>query len=132
LYAVVNEEQLEMIGWPALVRTVDRAVADADAAVVVTANYGEAGALDWYGSDVPVVSGHNGYAAWGPPQDVAGPAVLVGYWRAPDWAVACREVARVDNGVDADNEEQGAPVLVCAGPRGTWADQWDEVSHLDA
>ena len=67
VYPEINDDQAEMIGWPALVDAVGRAVADSGAALVVTANYGEAGALEWYGSDVPVFSGHNGYAAWGPP-----------------------------------------------------------------
>lgn len=132
VYAELNDDQLEMIGWPALVATVGDAVDEHDAALVVTANYGEAGALDWYGSDVPVFSGHNGYAAWGPPSGVAGPVVLVGYEGAPDWAVGCRPVAEVDNGADVDNEEQGALVQVCDGPRGSWAEVWDRVTHLDA
>ena len=122
-----------MIGWPALVAAVDQAVADSGAALVVTANYGEAGALEWYGSDVPVFSGHNGYAAWGPPSaDLTGPVVLVGYEGAPGWVDGCRPVASVDNGVGVDNEEQDGTVQVCAGPRGSWADVWDEVSRLRA
>ena len=93
------------------------------------ANYGEAGALEWYGSDVPVFSGHNGYAAWGPPAGVlTGPVVLVGYEGAPDWAVGCRTVARVDNGVDVDNEEQGGIVQVCDGPRARGPTVWAEVT----
>ncbi|KQR08243.1 glycosyltransferase family 39 protein [Cellulomonas sp. Leaf334] len=133
VYPELNDDQAEMIGWPELVEAVGRAVADSGAALVVTANYGEAGALEWYGSDVPVFSGHNGYAAWGPPgPDLAGPVVLVGYGDAPGWAVGCREVGRVDNGVDVDNEEQGGLVQVCDGPRGSWADVWDEVSRLSA
>lgn len=133
VYPELNDDQAEMIGWPALAAAVDRAVADSGAELVVTRNYGEAGALEWYGSDAPVFSGHNGYAAWGPPAtDLTGPVVLVGYEAAPDWAVGCRDVGRVDNGVDVDNEEQGGLVQVCDGPQGSWADVWDEVSHLDA
>jgi hypothetical protein len=133
VYPELNDDQAEMIGWPALVAAVDQAVSDSGAELVVTANYGEAGALEWYGSDVPVFSGHNGYAAWGPPPEaLTGPVVLVGYDGAPGWAVGCRPVGSVDNGVDVDNEEQGGTVQVCAGPRGTWADVWDEVRRLAA
>jgi 4-amino-4-deoxy-L-arabinose transferase-like glycosyltransferase len=131
-YAELNDDQLEMIGWPSFVATVRDAVADDNATLVVTGNYGEAGALEWYGSDVPVFSGHNGYAAWGPPTGQAGPFVLVGYDAAPDWAVGCRSVATVDNGLDVDNEEQGGLVQVCDAPRGSWAEVWDQVTHLDA
>jgi len=132
-YPELNDDQAEMIGWPALVGTVNQVVADSGAALVVTANYGEAGALEWYGSDVPVFSGHNGYAQWGPPSaDLVGPVVIVGYGWAPDWAVGCAVAGQVDNGVGVDNEEQGGLVLVCDGPRGTWDAVWDEVSHLSA
>jgi hypothetical protein len=131
-FAEIDDNQLETIGWPELVSTVNQAVDETGAELVVTANYGEAGALQWYGADVPVFSGHNGYAAWGPPTDADGPVVLVGYEVAPAWAVGCRTVAHVDNGVDAENEEQGGAVLVCEGPRGTWAEVWPTVSHLDA
>ena len=36
-------------------------------AVVFTRNYGEAGALEWYGLGRPVFSGHNAFGDWGPP-----------------------------------------------------------------
>jgi hypothetical protein len=38
----------------------------------------------------------------------------------------------ISNNEGADNEERGAPVWVCAGPRGSWAVQWPGLSHLDA
>ncbi|MGC5168405.1 glycosyltransferase family 39 protein [Luteimicrobium sp. DT211] len=131
-YAGINEDAAEMIGWPAFVRTVDDAARASGAVAVVAQNYGEAGALDWYGSPAPVFSGHNGYADWGHPVGSAGPFVLVGYDTAPAWAEGCRTVAHVDNGEDVDNEEQGGPVMVCAAPTGPWASVWPQVRHLDA
>ncbi|MGY4645370.1 glycosyltransferase family 39 protein [Cellulomonas sp. URHB0016] len=131
-FADVNEDQAETIGWPRLVETVDKAVSSSGAALVVTENYGEAGALEFYGSPVPVLSGHNGYADWGPPPSDDGPVVLVGFDAAPAWVVGCEQVATVDDGVDVDNEEQGARVWACAGPRGSWAEVWDEVRRLSA
>lgn len=131
-FADINEDQVEMIGWPQLVATVDDAVAASGATHVVTGNYGEAGALEWYGLDVPVYSGHNGYAAWGPPAGSDGPFVLVGYDGAPAWAVGCEVVATVDNGFGVDNEEQDGVVQVCDGPNGTWSSVWPQVTHLSA
>lgn len=129
----IDEGQAEMIGWPGLVDTVNAAVADSGAELVVTANYGEAGALEWYGSPVPVYSGHNGFGEWGPPPDAAtGPFVLVGYWTAPDWATGCEVVARIDNGYDLANEEQDGPVLACTGTTGPWREVWAQVVHLSA
>ena len=131
-FADINEDQAEMIGWPAFVATVRSAAASSGATLAVAENYGEAGALEWYGLDVPVYSGHNGFAAWGPPPGTDGPFVLVGYDDAPAWAVGCRVVAHIDNGVDVDNEEQGGVVQVCDAPAGTWKSVWPEVSHLSA
>lgn len=129
-YADVVEDQLEMAGWPELVSTVDAVVEDSGAALVVTGNYGEAGALEFYGSDVPVHSGHNGYGDWGPPPTADGPVVLVGMGTDPGWATGCRHAATIDTGLG--NEEDGVAVLVCDGPRGSWAEVWDEVRHLSA
>jgi hypothetical protein len=131
-YSGINEDGAEMIGWPAFARTVDDAARGSGATAVVTANYGEAGALDWYGSSAPVYSGHNGYADWGHPEGSAGPFVLVGYDAVPSWAVGCRVVAHVDDGTGVDNEEQGVAVRVCERPAGSWASVWPQVRHLDA
>lgn len=129
----ISEDQAEMIGWPALVATVHDAVEGSGAELVVTGNYGEAGALEFYGSSAPVYSGHNGFADWGPPPEaLAGPVVVIGWGTDPEWAQGCREVARVDNGLGVENEEQGGAVLVCDGPRGTWAEAWEQVRHLSA
>ncbi|WP_129336588.1 glycosyltransferase family 39 protein [Cellulomonas endophytica] len=129
----VVEEGGQMIGWPEVVATVREVVDDSGAVLVVTANYGEAGALEWYGIDVPVHSGHNGYAAWGPPPDApAGPVVLVGFREVPAWARGCRTVATLDNAAGVDNEERGRPVAVCSGPAGTWAEVWPRVRRLAA
>ena len=81
-YPALNEDGLETIGWPSVVDTVrgvldDLPPADRRTAVVVTQNYGQAGALLRYGVDAPVFSGHNGFGDWGPPTS-DGPVVYVG------------------------------------------------------
>ena len=43
----------------------------------------------------------------------------------------CVVKARLDNGVDVDNEEQGLPVAVCTGPKASWAVLWPRLHHLD-
>lgn len=130
----LNEDAGETVGWPALVDLVAGAAA-ADEVVLLTENYGQAGALDYYGPArglPPAFSGHNGYAAWGPPLERALPVVVVGFSaRQRDaWLTGCRLVGRVDNGLDVDNEEQGRPVHRCDGHRGTWAALWPEVRRL--
>jgi hypothetical protein len=99
--------------------------------VVVTQNYGEAGASDWYGVGLPVYSGHNGFGDWGPPPEDAGPVVWIGF-AAPDadQLTGCQRAATLQTGVD--NEEDGNGVWVCDGPAGSWAQAWPHLRHLDA
>lgn len=138
----VNYDAGETVGWPRLVTTVTDVVAalpagDRAGAVVLTENYGEAGALSRArraGAALPPVhSGHNGYWRWGPPEERAAPVVAVGF--RDDAALAglltgCRTVARLDDGVGLDNDEQGAPVRVCSGPARSWAQVWPEAERL--
>jgi len=104
--------------------------------VIVTANYGEAGALERYGParGLPLpYSGHNGFARWRVPAGAAGPVVVVGY-RNPAvlgrFFASCQQRATVDNGLDLDTEEQGMPVWVCGAPVKPWAQLWPELTHL--
>ena len=129
-YAAVGEDQGNTIGWPAVVASVRQAVDESGAAIVLTSNYGEAGAAEWYGVGAPVFSGHNGFARWGPPPEGAGPVVVVGFEETAGRLEGCREVDRIDVGVD--NEEQGKTVLVCDGPVGGWAAVWPQLVRLAA
>jgi 4-amino-4-deoxy-L-arabinose transferase-like glycosyltransferase len=134
-YPAIDQDQLETIGWPELVDTVRTALEPLPgSAVVLTGNYGEAGALEWYGVNAPVHSGHNGWGDWGPPPDGAAPVVLVGYGeraveRNFDGCTSAGTVPTVDG---ADNDEAGGTVWVCDGPRLPWSRVWSRLVHLDA
>jgi 4-amino-4-deoxy-L-arabinose transferase-like glycosyltransferase len=134
----VNEDVGETIGWPRLARTVARVVRrlpDPGRTVILTQNYGEAGAIDRYGPALglpPAYSGHNAYADWGPPPDDRAAVVAVGL---PPRDVAaqlrdCRLAARIDDRAGVDNEEQGRAVVVCRAPRHPWSRQWPTLRHL--
>jgi hypothetical protein len=136
----IGEEQRETIGWPEFVAAVDTAwkqlpAADRDRAVILTENYGEAGALEWYGERLGlprVYSGHNAYGSWGPPPESRGPVVVVGYGTTgPPGLSGCRVAARVENRAGADNEEQGGAVIVCP-PPSSWQAVWPRIMHLSA
>jgi hypothetical protein len=136
-YADAGEDQRETVGWPAYTDEVRRAVdgltpAQRRTAVVFTQNYGEAGAAEWYAVGVPVYSGHNGWRDWGPPPESASPVVVVGGLAVDRFFTGCRLATRLDNHLDLDAEEQGAPVHVCDGPIGSWRQQWPRLSHYDA
>ena len=138
--ADLNEDAIETVGWPELVRTVAEVYgglspAERATAVVFTGNYGEAGAIDRYGPELGLpdaYSGHNAYARFGTPPAAAGPVIVLGY-RDPSVSFeGCRATATIDNGVELENEEQGGTVFVCDGPRQPWAEIWPVLAHLDA
>lgn len=137
----VNYDAGETIGWPAFadsVAAVHRGLpaAERDRAVVLTGNYGEAGALARYGParGLPrAYSGHNSMAGFGRPPADADVVIAVG-WSRPDqlrrWFTEVTEVGRVDQRVDVDNDENGGPIFLGRGLRRPWADIWDgEVRH---
>jgi hypothetical protein len=138
--ADLNEDAIETVGWPELVRTVGGVFEGLTpeqraTAVVFTGNYGEAGAVDRYGGALGLpraYSGHNAYARFGMPPDTAGPVIVLGYDDPSVDFLGCKDAATIDNGVGLDNEEQGGTVFVCERPRESWSAMWDELRHLDA
>ena len=138
--ADANEDAIETVGWPAFVRTVaevHRGLSEDEraTAVVFAGNYGEAGAVDRYGPALGLpraYSGHNAYARFGIPPGSAGPVIVLGYGDPSGDFTGCRAAARIDNGVELENEEQGGTVFVCERPRLPWRELWPVLSHLDA
>ncbi len=132
----LNEDAAETVGWPRLVATVAEAHEQAGSrAVLLTENYGEAGAIDRYGPahGLPRAhSGHNGYADWGPPPEQDLPVVAVGFPAAElaGWFGDCQLAAVLDNGLDVDNEEQGQPVHLCTQRRSAWSLLWPDIRRL--
>lgn len=123
----------ETVGWPAFAATVGGvARAQPPGTVVLAANYGEAGALQRFAPDLAVYSGHNSYADWGTPPPGADRVVAVGYGRPAleRWFGSVEPVARIDNGVGLENEEQGGTVWVAGAPRRPWPDLWAEIRRV--
>lgn len=134
----VNGDVGETIGWPELARTV-ATVADRQPGgrepVILTANYGEAGAIDHYGPGLGLphaYSGHNAYWDWGPPPDGASPVITVGLDRGfvERKLRGCALASRVENDAGIDNDEARAPVFSCDGPRPAWSREWSSLRHL--
>jgi len=64
---------------------------------------------------------------------VAGPVIVVAWDRREyltGYFVDCAEPARIDNGVDLDNEEQGGPLWTCRAPAKPWRELWPDLRHL--
>jgi hypothetical protein len=132
----VNLLAQDSVGWPAYVRQVTDvydALPERAHAAVFTSNYGEAGALHQQRPEVPVYSAQNAlYEQARPPASVTTLVVVGGqYPEVRTLFDRCTVRARLDNGVDVDNEEQGLPVAVCTGPTAGWDVLWPRLHHLD-
>ncbi|MFF2922139.1 ArnT family glycosyltransferase [Streptomyces celluloflavus] len=131
---------LETVGWPRMVQQTERAYRalpeeDRSRAVLLTENFGEAGALDRYGHGLPAVySGHNELYHWGPPPQRAKVVVAVGIDRSRLTAdfTSCKTVDHLDNRLGIDNPEQGVPITVCHGPKKPWRALWPAYRHYNA
>ncbi|MET9023204.1 glycosyltransferase family 39 protein [Actinopolymorpha sp. NPDC004070] len=138
--ADANQVVADQIGWPEYVRQIADVyrglpAADASRAVIVTANYGEAGALDRFGTGLPPVhSAHNALWFLGRPAEDRTVVILVGFADAGPrlaWFGSCRVAARLDNGVGIPNEEQSNDVKVCHDPVRPWSQLWPDLRHYD-
>ena len=128
----------DQVGWPEYVAQVAKVASGArdPDAVVITSNYGEAGAIARYGPALGLpapYSGQNDLGTRPGPPEGTRTVVFVG-WQAMDVTdefASCEVVTRLDNGVDVPNEEQGAPVSLCRDPRLPWSELWPRLAHLD-
>ncbi len=134
-----NEDVGETIGWPEFVGTVagvsQTVPAGSPDPVIVTWNYGQAGAIDRFGPALGlpgVFSGHNGYWQWGPPPSGSGPVLAVGFPRMQleRRFSGCRPAGRVDTPEGVDNEEDGTLLALCAGPAEPWDRLWPRLKRL--
>nr|WP_042193716.1 glycosyltransferase family 39 protein [Kibdelosporangium sp. MJ126-NF4]CEL20869.1 Dolichyl-phosphate-mannose-protein mannosyltransferase family [Kibdelosporangium sp. MJ126-NF4]CTQ98326.1 Dolichyl-phosphate-mannose-protein mannosyltransferase family [Kibdelosporangium sp. MJ126-NF4] len=134
IVVALNGDVGEMIGWPEFAQTVAdvrRTLPTDKPVVIVTRNYGQAGAIDRYGPALGLpqaYSGHNAYSSWGPPPDSDSPVIAIGRGLAP-YLRDCRTAAQIRNRAGIENNEWETPVLVCAGPRLPWSQQWTAMRH---
>lgn len=142
----VNPDSAETVGWDGYVHTVAEVARSIPAArrpttVIITSNYGEAGALARArrlatpdGRELPpVYSGHNGFGLWGPPPSPTNTVIMVGEQQPGDlrrWFANCRTVTHLRSPDGVDNQEAGAPVRICTGPSRPWPELWPEFRHL--
>lgn len=129
----VNYDAGETIGWPRYVEQI--AAVHPPGVPILTANYGEAGAIERFGPEhgLPTPhSGHNAYWWWGPPPDTATEVLTVGLDRdrLADLCAVVEPLGTLDNGLDIDNDEQGAPLSLCRDPRQPWSQLWPQLRSL--
>lgn len=133
----VNYDLGEQVGWDELVAAVAVEHTEEPAGVVLTQNYGQAGALDRAhraGADLPpVASGHNGY--WWRSRPAAGSAPVLVVTRADADRLGrdlrgCERRASVTNSDGVDNDEDGVGLWRCAGPARPWSELWPDLQRL--
>jgi hypothetical protein len=124
-----NQSTRDQLGWPALAAQIG-AVPETDdpATIVLTRNYGEAGALERYVPSLSarVYSGHNAMHDLPAPPASTRNAVVVGYnmtWLRPLFT-ECRTVGRLQDPAGIASQEVGAPIRVCTGRLVPMADIW--------
>jgi 4-amino-4-deoxy-L-arabinose transferase-like glycosyltransferase len=135
----LNYDAGETIGWPAFVAEIATAYRSLPSgqrsrAVVLTSNYGEAGAVDRYGPADGITaaySGHNSFWYWGPPPASATTAIVVGYSRDQlGFCGGLRLALTLNNHQDVNDDEQGQPVWICTQLRQSWRALWPSQRNL--
>ncbi len=139
--AKVHDNFREQVGWPNLAQTVAHIYASIPAdqqggVVALTANYGEAGALNVYRDEYrlpPVISAVNSYWLRGygepPPQQL----IVLGYsaQRLAELFEDCSLAGSVVNVDRVDNEESRdhPDIYLCRKPRDPWPAMWPKMRH---
>jgi hypothetical protein len=126
--ATVQLSQLyaDMFGWPELASRVAKVYrslpADEQASCAILAgNYGEAGAIDYYGPALGLpaaLSGHNSYFDWGP-HNYSGQCMIIFGERAKEFTQYFGESQLVDTVSNPYGmpSEQAVQVYVCRKPK---------------
>jgi hypothetical protein len=125
----INQTARDQIGWPRYVQQI--LAARPAGAPIIANNYGEYGALDYYGVR-DVYSGHNQLRYFGEPPDSANVVLAVGFDDPGGLRRlfgSCVDSGRLDSGTGVDNEEQGRIIWVCRDPVAPWPSLWPQFYH---
>ena len=136
----INKDLSATVGWPQFVRQVvavrSRLPASArPGLVVLTGDYGAAGAIDEFGARYGLphaISGHNNYWLWGPGAARNGATTIaVNLPRSllTRLFATVRSAGTVHTPHDVWTEERGAPIWICQYQRVTWAAAWSDLRH---
>jgi hypothetical protein len=121
----IRKDFADTVGWHDLVEQVARIYEGLSAeekrtAVILTDNYGEAGAINTYGRSIGLptaVTGELSYYYW-KPRSLEGPVIAIGLDPAFIGGLfkSCDQVGAVTNAYGLRNEEFGVPLEVCRQP----------------
>jgi len=124
-------------GWPELARDVENAYhalppADRAKAAIFASNYGEAAAIDFYGTGLPpALSGNNNYYLWGT-RGYDGSVVLAVNADPAQWSRICdsaRVVGTFGTSPYAMPYERDRPIVLCRGMHPPLPQLWPVFKH---
>jgi hypothetical protein len=131
----------DRFGWPAMTYTVAQVYQSLPAneraqACILTINYGEAGALNFYGPRYhlpPAISGHNSYFMWGPGACTGQVLITVGYdKRDLQRTYGSVTQAATTHCVYCMPEEDTVPIYVATQPKGAaLSGAWQRIQHFN-
>jgi Dolichyl-phosphate-mannose-protein mannosyltransferase len=123
----------DMFGWPGMAETVAGVYnglpqSERRGCAILAGNYGEAGAIDYYGPALGLpkaVSGHNSYFYWGP-RGYSGACVIIFGERSHEFIALFDDVRQAATIVSphAMPNERLVPVYVCRKPRAPLSALW--------
>jgi len=129
----------DMYGWPELTQQVTTVyqqlpLKDRGSVMILASNYGEAGALDFYGQGLPpVVSAHLTYYYWAPAHMTPSTVIVVGYPRQylATFFGDIQQAGTITNSYNLHNEEFGKPIWICRSPLLPLDQAWRRLKALD-
>lgn len=103
--------------------------------VILTGNYGQAGAINFHGPKLGLpraISGHNNHHLWGPGDATGAIVIAYGNWY-PRLVAMFDEITQVATirSPDAQGEETDLPVYLCRKPKAPLAEMWPLVRHYN-
>jgi 4-amino-4-deoxy-L-arabinose transferase-like glycosyltransferase len=126
----------DTVGWHDLVAQVAQIYeslppTDRATAVILTDNYGEAGAIDTYGGAAGLPHAYSGeltYWYWKPPS-LSGPVIAVGIDRPFISTLfdKCTDLGSITNSYGLHNEEYGKPLTLCRDPTLSFDATWSRL-----
>ncbi|MGB0035332.1 MAG: glycosyltransferase family 39 protein, partial [Candidatus Acidiferrales bacterium] len=131
--AALPQLYADMMGWDAMAESISRVYHELPKperanCAILAGNYGEAGAIDFYGPRLGLpkaIGGHNNYYLWGP-RNYSGACVILFGERAEQNKNLFGDVQRVATITNnyAMPSEQNVPVYLCRKPRAPLAELW--------
>jgi hypothetical protein len=130
----------DMFGWQEQAQALARAVhslpaADQSRVTLLAYNYGEAGAIDYFGKlyGLPkAISGHNQYGYWGPGSASGEVVVAIGFTQDRlQRAFADVKPVETISPAYALPEESGLTIYICRQPRESLSANWNSWMYFD-